>query len=148
MTRYVVTALTTIMLLSSAPAADKDDAQKDAELKWAKEVAIDFLSAGLQRNYSSAEALATAEFKKVLKEGNTSVTDRLSDVVTGGAESWAVTCKEMAPDKDEVLVRGTFKGKKGEAAFSVRVAKEKEGGKWRVCFFTAGEFKEPEKPKK
>jgi hypothetical protein len=147
MSRHVVTVLVAGLLLGAAPAPKEDDAKKDAELKWAKEVAADFLNAGMHRDYSSAEALVTTDFKKALKEGNTSVTDRLS-LVANGAESWVVTCEEMAPDKDEVLVRGTFKGKKGEAVFSIRVAKEKESGKWRVCFFTAGEFKEPEKPKK
>jgi hypothetical protein len=56
-----------------------------------------------------------------------------------------VTSEEMAPDKDEASFRGTFKGKKAEAEFSIRVSKEKDGGKWRVCFFTAGEYKERDK---
>jgi uncharacterized protein (TIGR03067 family) len=122
---------------------------KEAELKWAKEVASDFLTAGLHHNYPSAETLVTADFKKALKEGNDSVTEQLKQVViVREAESWVITCAEIAPDQDEALFRGAFKGKKGEVAFSVRVAKEKEGGKWRVCFFTAGEYKEPEKDKK
>jgi hypothetical protein len=54
----------------------------------------------------------------------------------------------MAPDKDEALFRGTFKGKKGEAAFSLRVVKEKDSGKWRVSFFAAGDYEAPKKPKK
>src|SRR5206468_724793 len=113
-----------------------------------KEVAVDFLNAGLQNNYASAEALVTAEFKRVLKEGSTSVTDRLSEVMGNGAEAWSVTSEGMAPDKDEALFRGTFKGKQGEAPFSLRVVKEKEGGKWRIGFFAAGGFHASDKLKK
>ena len=50
--------------------------------------------------------------------------------------------EEIAPDKDEAVFRGSFKGKKGEATFSLRVVKEKDGGKWRVSFFAAGPYKE------
>jgi hypothetical protein len=143
-------ALACVLLSCASAVAAEGDTKQDAELKWAKEVASDFLTAGLQHNYASAEALVTADFRKALKEGNTSVTDRLSDVVAsgGGAESWVLTYEELAPDRDEALFRGAFKAKKGDAAFSVRVAKEKEGGKWRVCFFAAGEYQEPEKAKK
>jgi hypothetical protein len=143
-------ALVTLLMGCMSAAASEGDTKKELELKWAKEVASDFLTAGLQHNYASAEALVTADFKKALKEGNTSVTDRLSDAVAngGGAESWAMTYEAMAPDQDEALFRGVFKAKKGEAGFSVRVAKDHESGKWRVCFFAAGEYKEPDKGKK
>src|SRR5262249_15007514 len=117
MTRYAVAAIVASLLLP----APQGDAKKDAELKWAKEVATDFLRAGLNRDYSTAETLVTAEFKKALKEANLTVADRLREVVNNGAESWAVTSEEMAPDQDEAVVRGTFKGKNGEAEFSVRV---------------------------
>jgi hypothetical protein len=142
-------AVVCLLLGCAAVVASEEGTKKDAELKWAKEVASDFLTAGLQRNYDSAEALATADFKKALKERNNSVTDQLHRVVlVGEAESWEMTYAEIAPDQDEALFRGVFKAKKGEAAFAVRVAKEKEGGKWRVCFFSAGEYKEPEKVNK
>jgi hypothetical protein len=145
MTRYTVAVLVAGLFLPSPQDEAKKDAKKDAEMKWAKEVATDFLRAGLNRDYSTAETLVTADFKRALKEANLTVGDRLRAVVNDGAESWVVTSEEMAPDQDEAVVRGTFKGKNGEAEFSVRVTKEKEGGKWRVCFFTAGE---PQKPKK
>jgi hypothetical protein len=123
------------------PAARGEDA-KTAELAWAKEVATDFLSAGLGGNYASAEALATAEFKKTLQEsGPSSITFLLSSAA-GGAESWTIGTEEIAPDKDEAVFRGAFRGKKGEATFSLRVAKEKDGGKWRVSFFAADAWKE------
>src|SRR3954447_23218884 len=81
------------------PAARGEDAKK-AELAWAKEVAADFLSAGLSGNYASAEALATAEFKKALQEsGPSSVTFLLSSAAAGGgAESWSIATEEIAPD--------------------------------------------------
>ena len=141
MTRYAVAVLVANLFLPG----QEGGAKKDAEMKWAKEVATDFLRAGLNRDFSTAETLVTADFKKALKEANLTVGDRLRGVVNDGAESWVVTNEEMAPDQDEAVVRGTFKGKNGEAEFSVRVTKEKEGGKWRVCFFTAAE---PQKPKK
>jgi hypothetical protein len=100
------------LLLFCVPlTANEGDAKKEAELKWAKEVATDFLPGGMQSNYASAEALVTADFRKTLK--------------------------------DEVLFQGTCKGKKGEAAFSLRVVKEKDSGKWRVSFFAVGDYEEP-----
>jgi hypothetical protein len=136
--------LTSTLLCGLAPLAARSEDAKKAELAWAKEVAADFLSAGLSGNYASAEALATPEFKKTLQEsGPTSVTSLLSSAAAGGgAESWSISTEEIAPDKDEAMFRGTFRGKKGEAAFSVRVIKEKDGGKWRVGFFAAGPYKE------
>jgi len=134
--------LTCVFLCGLALPAARGEDDKKVELAWAKEVATDFLNAGLGGNYASAEALATAEFKKTLQEsGPTSVTFILSSAA-GGAESWSTTTEEIAPDKDEAVFRGTFRGKKGEATFSVRVVKEKDGGKWRVSFFAAGPYKE------
>jgi hypothetical protein len=141
----MTTCVLTVLVAGLFLPVPEGDAKKDAEMKWAKEVATDFLRAGLNRDFSTAETLVTADFKKALKEANLTVADRLREVVNNGAESWAVTSEEMAPDQDEAVVRGTFKGKNGEAEFSVRVTKEKVGGKWRVCFFTAAE---PQKPKK
>ena len=141
----MTTCVLTVLVAGLFLPVPEGDAKKDAEMKWAKEVATDFLRAGLNRDFSTAEILVTADFKKALKEGSSSVADRLREVVNSGAESWVVTGGEMAPDQDEAVVRGTFKGKNGEAEFSVRVTKEKVGGKWRVCFFTAAE---PQKPKK
>jgi hypothetical protein len=125
----------------ASPAARGEDVKK-AELAWAKEVATDFLDAALGGNYASAEALATADFKKTLQEsGPTTITFLLSSAA-GGAESWSIGTEEIAPDKDEAVFRGTFRSKKGAAALSVRVVKEKDGGKWRVSFFAAGPYKE------
>jgi hypothetical protein len=145
----MVRSLVTVLILTAVPVPE-DDTKKAAELKWAKEVATDFLNAGMQTNYASAEALVAPDFKKVLSDGQTSVTYLLSRAASGGGgqESWTIASEEIAPDKDEAFFRGTFKAKKSEAEFSLRVAKEKEGGKWRVCFFTAGAYKEPEKPRK
>lgn len=136
--------LTGVVLCGLAVSAARGEDDKKAELAWAKEVATDFLNAGLGGNYASAETLATAEFKKTLHEsGPSSVTFLLSSAAAGGgAESWSITTEEIAPDKDEAVFRGAFRGKKGEAAFSVRVVKEKDGGKWRVSFFAAGPYKE------
>ena len=134
--------LTCALLCGLAPPAARGEDAKKAELAWAKEVATDFLNAGLTGNYAGAEALATPEFKKTLKEsGPSSVTFILSSAA-GGAESWAIATEEIAPDKDKAVFRGSFKGKKGEATFSLRVVKEKDGGKWRVSFFAAGPYKE------
>jgi hypothetical protein len=136
--------LTCVFLCALALPAARGEDDKKAELAWAKEVATDFLNAGLSGNYASAEVLATAEFKKALQEsGPSSVTFLLSSAAAGGgAESWSITTEEIAPDRDEAVFRGSLKGKKGEAAFSVRVVKEKDGGKWRVGFFAAGPYKE------
>jgi hypothetical protein len=127
----------------SLPAAD-DAPKMKAELAWAKETATDFLNAGLWRHYQSAEALATGTYRKTLEEtGPSSVTHLLSLAFgEGGAESWSIAQEEIAPDKDEALFRGTFRGKKGEAKFVLRVVKETDSGKWRVGFFSAGRYEE------
>jgi hypothetical protein len=143
-----------LVLVSCLPApagkkSDKKDDKKAVELKWAKEVAADFLNAGARREYASAEALLTAEFKKCLKDGNTSAGDRLSGTGLWSAKSWAVEKEEIAPDQNEALFRGKLKGDSGEAEFSVRVVKEGDGGKWRVSFFSFGDWKaRAESPKK
>jgi hypothetical protein len=140
--RHLLSILCSVLLIATLPAA-AEEARKEVELKWAKETATDFLDAGLQRNYASAETLATADFKKTLKEARTSsITFLLSTVVNQGAESWSIAREEIAPDMDEAVFRGAFRGKSGEATFTVRVVKEKDSGKWRVGFFAAGEFKD------
>jgi hypothetical protein len=148
----VLACLLVLVSCLPAPAGKKSDKKEDkkaAELKWAKEVAADFLSAGARREYASAEALLTAEFKKSLKEGSTSVSDRLSSSAIWSAKSWVVEKEEIAPDKDEALFRGKLKNDSGEAEFSVRIVKEGDGGKWRVGFFSFGDWKaRAESPKK
>lgn len=131
--------------------AAEGDSKKKSELAWAKEIATDFLNAGLRGTGFLAEALATAEFKKTLREtGQNSVTFLVSEVYDmGSAESWAITSEAIAPDKDEALFRGAFRGKKGEATFALRVVKEKDNGKWRVGYFAPDQYKERgDKPKK
>jgi hypothetical protein len=132
-----------VLLFSATDLEAGDEAKKKAELKWAKEVTADFLDAGLTGNYASAEALLTADFKKALKEGKESVASLFNG--PRGAKSWAIGSEEIAPDKDEASFRGAFKGEKGEATFSLRVAKEKESGKWRVSFFKSADFVEKSK---
>jgi hypothetical protein len=137
------------LLVCTAVGVGETDPRKEAELKWAKEVATDFLNAGVQSHYQNAETLLTADYRKALKEGHVSLAVQFRDLILDGkAEFWSINVAEMAPDKDEALFRGATRGKKGGATFALRVVKEKEGGKWRVAFFATGTSAEAgEKPK-
>jgi hypothetical protein len=124
-----------------SPAAAQPDAKTQAELAWPKSVATDCLEAILHGNYRTATVLVTADFKKALSEEGTSVLDRFRDAGMGEPDSWVISVYAMAPGEDEASIRGYFKGKKGVAAFSMRIAKDYDK-KWRISFITVGRYKE------
>jgi hypothetical protein len=146
-------ALTCLLLLlpcAAEPAQDRPD-KKAAELKWAKEVVTDFMTAGLRGEHNQAVVLLSAELKKALE--STSEPDRTFvynrfGVYLNGAKAWSVSKEEIAPDMDEAVFRGTCTGDEGQAEFTVRVVKEKDTGKWRVHLFSVGRWKKPDAPPK
>jgi hypothetical protein len=139
--RYIVACLLPFAVCATALGDDKPD-KKTEELKWAKGIADDFLNAGTRHDADQAVLLLSAEFVKSIAQQRTTpdsyLHTRFSDVT--GAKS-SITSEEMAPDKDEGSFRGTFTAENGEASFSIRVAKEKESGKWRVSYFVIGDRK-------
>jgi hypothetical protein len=118
--------------------------KKAAELKWAKEVVTDFMSAGTQREYDQATVLLSAELRKALEKssepGSTFVQNRFS-VYLKQAKDWTITSEAIAPDEDEAVFRGKSSLDDMEAEYTVRVVKEKDSGKWRVNLFTVGKWK-------
>jgi hypothetical protein len=145
-------ALAPVLLLSGflmqpARAAEGGE-KKAAELKWAKGVATDFLDAAFHSNIEQAESLIDSSLKKTLaKEGETRLREWLNNSIgIQGFHDPVFGSEEIAPDMDEASFKGTFQGKgKKVYAFSLRVIKDKEGGKWRVSYF---HFKgREEKPK-
>jgi hypothetical protein len=127
-----------------APAPEK----KDEELKWAKGIAEDFLDAMRASNCERAKLLMNKELTAAVnadinwfnQSGNTGV---------GGDGPTTILEEFMAPDKEEAVFRGRQEGVSGtsklQAKFTVRVAKDKESGKWRVCYYGYGEATAVEK---
>jgi hypothetical protein len=119
-----------------------------ADLKWAKGVADDFLTAGTCGEFDQAVLLMAPDMRKALEAtsepGKTFVQNRFHTYLDG-AKSWSITGAEMAPDRDEATFKGAFRKDDKEANFTVRVTKEKDGGKWRVSFFTVTPLEKKEK---
>jgi len=147
----VVRFLAGLLLLGTGAVAAQDAAEvkKAAELRWAMEVARDFLTAGTRGEYDQATVLLAADLKQALEKSSEPGPTFLNNRFTGhlrSAKTWSFGAGEIAPDMDESVHRGKFSGEAGEADFTVRVAKEKDGGKWRVNQFTVGEWKKQPAP--
>lgn len=147
-----VLACSLLLLACVAAAAQDKSDKKEAELKWAKGVVNDFMTAGIRGEYEQAAILLADELKKTLaptsQPDTTFITNRFARTLNG-TKSWSIAAEEMSPDQDEACFRGTCTGERGEVEFSARVVKEKESGKWRVLQFTVGEWKKKvEEPKK
>jgi len=140
-----------LLLLSVAASAQEKTDKKVAELKWAKTLVTDFLSAGTKREYDQATVLLSEELKKALEKssepGRTFVSNRFS-VYLKGAKDWSITSEDIAPDQDEAVFRGVSSLGQEEAPFTVRVVKEKDSGKWRVNLFKVGEWKKKDGARK
>ncbi|VTS01044.1 unnamed protein product [Gemmata massiliana] len=122
-----------------APASgfgDEKDDKKKAEVEWAKEVAVDFIKAIQTQEYIQARRLLTPE---LAKEFEKRVPDAPAPLDVGRFTSWEFDADKVSPDKDEVAVRGRLRGKDGliehTSAFSIRLVKAKEPGRWRIDFF-------------
>jgi len=120
--------------------------KKQADLKWARGVVDDFWAAGKDGDTVQAAVLLSAELKKAIGQlgqgGDNSY--RFTQLQNHGMQSWSVVKEEMAPDQEEAVFQGVLRGKSGEAAFSVRVIREKEGGRWRIHFFRIEDWKKKE----
>ncbi len=143
MSRVLASVL--LLLLSVAALAQQPPDKKDAELKWAREIASDFLSAGLRQDHVQASVLVASDLKKAVEKDRTTLDSFLSSHFSTlrmqGAKTWTFASEIIAPDKDEAVFRGQCTGDTGEADITVRVVKEKESGKWRVHLFAIGRWK-------
>ncbi|HKD38081.1 MAG TPA: metallophosphoesterase [Pirellulales bacterium] len=123
---------------SEAQSTAKTSAKKTEELKWAKEVATDFVNSVQHQNLASADMLVAEEFQKTARAKtfrDGSAAEALYGLVTVGAAGWSIENETISPDTDEAVFRGTFKHAGGDWVLSVRVAKQRDGGKWRVIFY-------------
>jgi hypothetical protein len=125
---------------------DKAD-RKQEELKWAKGLALDFLIAGVKGEDEQASILLAEELRRALEKtgepGPTFVRNRFGN---NRIRSWQFLAEDISPDQDEASFQGVFTGEQGEAAFSLRVVKVKESGKWRVQLLILGDWKKKESP--
>jgi hypothetical protein len=153
--RVLLSICVALVAVCIVPARADDDAKK-AELKWARGVADDFLSAMKKGDSKSAAALLTAEYSKALagNKEKKSVAESLERVfgVSGFFfEGAAVTEEFIAPDKDEVQFKGSLVWASGKdldtvTALTLRVVKE--AGRWRVGFVLVGDRMDRPKAKK
>jgi hypothetical protein len=127
------------MLAAPANGQETKDA-KAVEMEWAKGVAEDFLAAAIAGDSKSAEALADASLKAAhMREGETVFYSWIQFSI--GSQQFAepaIAKEAMSPDEDEAVFRGTMHRRtepKEPFEFSLRVVKEKDGGKWRVSMF-------------
>lgn len=120
-----------------------EESKKDAELRWAKGVAEDFLNAAFWGELEQAESLLDATFKKAFAtQGEKRLREWLNNSIgTQGFRSPVVSSEEISPDQDEASFKGTFKGISSPYQFSLRVVKDKESGKWRVNYLQFNEVK-------
>jgi hypothetical protein len=142
--------------------------RKEAELKWVKRTADDFLTAVLNENGASARALLTGEAARMrldtlrvptpfgqsgriyyLEKGQVKTTGSGgfdSSIPIHLLRSFKIDSDEASPDGDEYSFRGTFEGYV-QASFALRLVKEKDSAKWRVIYFVITSFKPPEAEK-
>ena len=107
-----------------------EDPKQAAELTWAKETAIDFLTAINAGKTAAASSLLSDDLKKAA--------EKQSNFLSKPQFGWErfnpkITKEEISPDGNEVYIRGKVDDPRGP--FTVRLIKEKDGGKWRVNFF-------------
>jgi hypothetical protein len=120
-----------------------EDVKKKAEFKWARGVADEFLKAVNKRDGANVEALLVPEYAKLLKDrtfGNPEPADAVYDRI-GSIDKWTITGEDISPDQDEAVFKGVVESKRGTRAFTLRVAKVKDAGRWRVCLLSVEEEK-------
>lgn len=141
----VLAAIAVASADAPARAADKPEpGRKAAELQWAAGVASDFLTCVIEIDGVNAPLLLSAEFRKQFATA-AELENWLSRAANENLrKGFEITTRELAPDQDDALFRGTLSGEKKTAGFTLRLTKEKDGGKWRVTYFV---FKLVEEPK-
>jgi hypothetical protein len=138
MTGLYPLALLSLLGFCIQPAcAEEKDEKKAAELKWAKQVADDFFDAAFKGcNLAQAETLLDSSLKKSIADLLAAdVRGWLADIANHGFHDPAFESEEIASDLDEASFKGTLKSGKSSFRFSLRVSKDKESGKWRICHF-------------
>ena len=146
--RYVIGCCVLFAACATALCGHKPD-KKAQELKWAKGIVSDFVSAGARQADDQAVLLLSSDFIKSIKEQKTTPDSYVHSRFFNLTEAKAsITSEEMAPDNDEAVFRGTLAAEIGEADFTIRVVKEKDSGKWRVNYLVVGRLKKKDEPSK
>lgn len=133
---FAIATLVFALFTSVVRADEIADAKKTADLNWAKGVAADFLAAAVSGQDEQAATLVDPSLKAAFgKDSDAQFRDWLNNTfaIYGYGES-AFESEEIAPDRDEVVLKGYFKDTKPARTFSIRVVKNKDSGMWRVNY--------------
>lgn len=138
-----ILAVVLVATLASAARAD-DDGKRQADFKWARGIADDFLRAVKKQDDANVETLLVADYAKLLKDRTTFNPEPAAAVYerTKSFDKWTITDEELSPDRDEAVFQGELSSTSGTRAFALRVVKDKATGRWRVGLL----FVEDEKP--
>ena len=130
--------------------------KSDPDLKWARGIADDFWKAALSDNGEQAAGLLSPELFKILSHdgwapssvgAGEGVKMLVGQYVNAGA-SLTFNQEEVAPDRSEVIFRGSLSakndtGEKVAANFKMRIAREGVGGKWSIRYLLITDQKSP-----
>jgi hypothetical protein len=117
------------------------DPRKEAELKWAREVAENFLNDIVAGKWDNAAAVTSRNYTTKFGTGFNAVLGEMDGSLEGhkkGQEltGWTISSQQIAPDLDETSFRGELKGHNRAGEFTLRVVKQKDNHKWRVEQFS------------
>jgi hypothetical protein len=137
------TTLCLFVLVAACAAVSGDEASNppgaiataQAELTWAKGVVTEFFDASFEKGSQQVHGLLHPEFAKTFYQFRLWQDFR-------EYSSASITGAEIAPNQSEAVVSGVLKGKKGNAEFRVRVAKD-SGGVWCIRFMNTRQRVEP-----
>jgi hypothetical protein len=130
---------------ASAPSGSQaaaSDPKKDAELKWAREMAEDFLNDIVAGKWNNAAALTSKSYhNERWGRGFNAIKGEMDGTLDGhkpGQEltAWTIASQQIAPDQDEASFRGQLTGPQYAGEFTLRIIKQKDDGKWRVEQFS------------
>jgi hypothetical protein len=126
-----------ILLSSPGFARAQVDPLKKEELRWAKEVLTDFLTAASKEQNANAAALLTKE----LNDSTQLKTPPFFWQNLVGKKLGSLSQEEILVGQDEAVFRGVLTGGDQEYDFVARVTKEQERKVWRICYFSMTERK-------
>jgi hypothetical protein len=132
-----------LVLLGGVVPVSGDEATRDAGVKWAKRVAMDFLETACETgHYADIAGLLSPDLARAVSEDS-------RWPFAGLYCDPRFTSEELAPNGSEVLFTGVLKATEyyhdaggQDADFTLRVAKESASGKWSIRFLRVKEREE------
>ena len=125
-------ALSCLLAINVVAVAQDGKQQSDPQLKWVRNIANDFWTCMRGCDYRQAAGLLSPELSDAAK-GHLFGVEGYLQSLTGGFSSATTTSEEMAPDRSEVVFRGTLSGDGPTLEYVLRIAKE-SNGRWSVRF--------------